>query len=103
MPKIEGELVLPGDEAIEEGKTYKILEVQEFTSQLQGFAGYRVILDAGKNDKLSIPLWKRSQIGRKSKLGAFVSVLGSNTDDWIDKTVRFITWQPRRRQIELVK
>jgi len=103
MPIIEGELVLPGDEAIEEGKIYKVVEVQKIDQRVRGFPGYDVILDGGRNTRLSVSLWSKERIGRRSKIGAFVLVLGRNTDDWIGKQIRFIAWQPRKRQIELVK
>ena len=102
MPEITGNQVLPGDEAIKEGKVYKIVSVEKFTSEVQMFSGYRVTLDGGKHDQIAIPLWERQTIGRRSKLGAFAYTLGLDTDKWVGKNIRIVFWIPRNRQIEVV-
>jgi len=102
MPKIQGGLPLPGDEAIKLGHKYRIASVEEFTSDVQGLKGIRVTLDGGKDEKIALALWLRSTVGKKSKLGSFVVALGDNTDNWIGKHIRFISWIERKREIEVV-
>lgn len=97
------QLPLPGDEAVKLDKTYIILTVEPFTSEVQTFAGLRVTLDGGKDDLLAIPLWMRETVGRKSKCGAFLVALGRNLDSWVGKKIQFVKWQPKDREIKVVK
>lgn len=103
MPKIDTGLPLPGDEAIMVGEKYKIKEVEGFTSDVQSFRGYRVMLQSSQKTNIALALWARDIASKTSKLGSFISVLGNETDDWIGKTIVFLSWQERNRQIELAK
>lgn len=103
MAKIETGLPLPGDEAIMVDEKYKIKEVEGFTSDVQSFRGYRVILQGPRGTLFGLALWARDVASKTSKLGSFISVLGTETDDWIGKNIVFKVWQERNRQIELAK
>lgn len=102
-PTIGTSLPLPGDEAVKLDKKYIILDVQEFTSEVQGLKGWRVTLDGGKDDILALALWSRDVASYYSKLGSFMSVLGNLTDNWVGKTIIFKSWTDRKREIEIVK
>ena len=97
------QLPLPGEEAIVLNKDYLIMSVEEFTSDVQGFFGWRVILDGGSNNLLAIALWVRDIVGRKSKLGAFIETLGNDPDGWVGKIIRFVSWVAKERAIMEVK
>lgn len=103
MPKLKAKLPLPGEEAIKRGVPYQIVVVEPFTSEVQKFVGQRVVLEDKKGKQLAIALWEREVAGLKSKLGAFLTVLGDDTDTWAKKTIVFLKWAERDRQIELVK
>jgi len=103
MTKLNSSVPLPGDEAIKLNQKYVILVAETFISDVAGYEGVRVTLDGGIDNLLAIPLWQRQTVGRKSKLGAFLAVLGNDTDSWIGKTIKFVSWQPKARVIELVE
>ena len=85
----------------EEGKTYSIEEVDEFASAVRGFRGLRVSLKDNDGNTAVEALWLRSPVGPKSKLGAFIGVLGKETKSWIKKRITFIAWKEGNRVIEL--
>ena len=103
MGKADPTLPLPGDEAVQLGIPYKVTAVQDFVSEVQGFSGYRVILDGGEGNQIAIPLWYREIAGRRSKLGAFMVALGEDIPEWTGKKIVFVNWQDRERVIEAVK
>lgn len=84
-----------------EGMTYEITKVEEFQSQVRSFAGIRVIMKDDKGEEVITALWKRTPIGPKSELGAFITKLGKDTETWIGKRITFISWKPSNRVIEL--
>ena len=85
----------------EEGKTYKITDAEEFASAVRGFRGLRVTLKDSEDNEYVEALWLRSPVGPKSKLGAFISILGKETKKWIGKNITFISWKEGNRVIEL--
>lgn len=95
------QLPLPGEEAIVLDKEYTIVSVEEFTSDVQGFYGWRVTLDGGPDDLLAIPLWVRDIVGRKSKLGSFIEALGNDPKVWEGRIIKFARWVERDRLIEV--
>ncbi|GAI07226.1 unnamed protein product [marine sediment metagenome] len=48
-------------------------------------------------------LWSRPVTTPKSKLGAFITLLSSNTDKWLNKRICFIDWRQGARVVELAK
>jgi len=80
---------------------YMINDVDEVTTEVGAYNGFRVELLDIKGNLGSVMLWKRPITSPKSKLGSFVSLLGSNTDRWLHKWVIFHGWQQNARLIEL--
>ena len=101
-PKIDADLPPRGEEAITIGKTYTILLAETFVSEVSKYKGIRVTLEAGLDDVLAIPLWLGDVVSRNSKLGAFISLLGDNTDEWLNKQIQFVQWEPKHREIKVV-
>ena len=93
----------PGEEELRLNYIYLIKEVREFTSELKGYKGVRVLLQGEKKEMVSIPLWYRDIVGRRSKLGSFVLVLGDDLAGWIGKKIKFISWEKNKREIEVMK
>ncbi|MEM0057748.1 MAG: hypothetical protein QXG09_02600 [Candidatus Bathyarchaeia archaeon] len=77
MPEIDVELVRQLPEP-KEGEIY-IVEKVEYMETPRGLKGWRATLRNVKDGSLhATVLWKREKVGPKSKLGAFLTVLGSN-------------------------
>ena len=93
------QLPLPGEEEIEYGEAYEVVSCESFTSDVQGFNGYRLILQAKGGEPFAIPLWSRDVVGRKSKMGAFLVALGQDIESWLGRWVEFVTWEPRNREV----
>lgn len=99
----------------EEGKSYKIEKVEEVKTEVRGYAGYRVIMSSinpKDKEKYTTMLWAREVASEQSKLGAFIKAftaffgdpeMARNTDNWIGKTIKFISWKPRSREIVVVE
>jgi hypothetical protein len=113
MPKIKSELA-ESQEPVE-GQTYKIVAVEEIKTSVQGFSGYRVVLEPekrkeGDQTKYATMLWARDVAGRFSKLGSFIAAFkqvltdedAMNTDNWVGHIIRIVSWQPRKREIRVV-
>ena len=98
--KLNVRLAMEGEEVLKLGQAYKIKDTEEFTSELKGYKGIRVILEAEDGKLLAIPLWLREQVGRKSKLGAFLALLGDNTAKWKGKKIQFVSWEQGKRIIK---
>ena len=96
------DLPFPSDEAIKLNKDYVLVDVSPFTSEVQGFNGYRVVLDGGSDDLIAIALWSREVVGRSSKLGSFLVALGRDQEEWTGKIIQFVAWQPKDRLIRVV-
>ena len=97
----------------EEGKTYVITSVEHVKTAVRGFEGIRVTMKStNPRDKnvYTTMLWSREVAGASSKLGAFLKAFitalgeaGYNTDNWVGKTIRIVSWQPRKREIVVVE
>jgi len=86
-----------------EGHIYTIGEADLFTSQVRGYKGLRVPMKDVKDDTEVIAvLWMREVAGENSKLGAFLSVLGDETDSWKGKKIQVVAWREKNRKIQLV-
>jgi len=102
MPKIDVEIAEQLPEP-EEGHTYQIKETELFTSQVRGYKGLRVAMtDVYDSTEVVAALWTRDIAGEKSKLGAFIVALGSDTDTWPGKKINILRWKTGDRQIEVV-
>lgn len=114
MVNLKGKTAVAAGIEPEEGKTYTITGVEEVKTAVQGYSGIRVTMKStNPKDKADYAtmLWLREVAGANSKLGAFMAAfkeaLGEdaayNTDSWVGKTIRFVSWQPRKRQIVVVE
>lgn len=103
MPKLKVEIAEAMPEPIE-GHIYTITEAELFTSQVRSYKGLRVSMkDVADGSEVVAALWMREIAGSKSKLGSFISVLGDESDAWIGKKVKFVTWRPNDRKIEVLQ
>jgi len=102
MPKINVEIAEQLPEPLE-GHIYQIHDPELFTSAVRSYKGLRVPL-TDQTDQMEViaVLWTRDIAGEKSKLGAFISVLGNDTDTWNGKKIKILKWRPGERQIEVV-
>lgn len=100
-PKIDTEVREGADDVIE-GIPYEIVNVEDIVTDVQNLSGIRVEMLNQKAEEGNVVLWKRRITGSGSKLGVFITVLGSNTDTWIHKWVKFNVWKERQREIEVV-
>jgi hypothetical protein len=96
--------------------TCQILSAEQLKTPQRGFEGIRVrakafncaihalSADDLKNSKdqadHSEMLWTRPEVGVTSKLGAFISELGDDTDVWIGKWIKVTKWAVKDREIE---
>jgi hypothetical protein len=94
-----------GTEAKESGDVvrlnipYEITNVEEVTTDVSFYQGVRVEMVTAEAETGTIMLWKRPVVGTKSKLGAFITLLGSNTDKWLHRWVVFTHWEKNARVV----
>jgi len=80
---------------------YMVNDIETVITERQNFEGHRVELLDIKGKTGSVMLWSRPVTSPKSKLGAFITLLGSNTDKWLRKWIVFKAWEQNNRNIEL--
>ncbi|MBA7534608.1 hypothetical protein ES705_26857 [subsurface metagenome] len=104
------------------GKSYIVTKTEEVKTAVQGFNGLRVTFDPTEaKEKATLKeegktcctmLWMRETAGIRSKLGsfldAFTTFLGDedkalNSDNWINHTIRLISWKEKVREITVIK
>lgn len=102
MPKI-GTKVQEAADDVAIGVEYEIANVSEVDTEISHYKGIRVELLSKKGDEGSVMLWQRPVTSPKSKLGAFIDLLGDDTDKWLHKSVKFTDWRIGARIIELIK
>lgn len=100
-PEIKTEVREGADDVIE-GVAYEITNIEDIMTEVQNLQGIRVSLLTAKAQEGNVVLWKRPVTGKGSKLGVFITQLGSNTDKWLNQWVIFRVWQPRNRVLEVV-
>jgi len=100
-PKLNTQ-VREGADDIVEGIAYQITSVEEITTDVQSLTGVRVTVTSQKGEEGNTVLWKRPVTGTTSKLGVFITMLGDDTDKWLNKWIKFVTWQPRNRVLEII-
>lgn len=99
-PEIQTKLQEGADD-IKLNVPYMVNDVEEVTTERQNFTGHRVELLDIKSNVGSVMLWSRPVTSPKSKLGAFITLLGSNSDKWLRKWIIFKAWEQNNRVIEL--
>lgn len=102
MPEV-GTKVREGGDDVEVGTTYVITNVEDVTTEVKAYRGIRVVLEDTHKNEGTVMLWERPITSPRSKLGAFITLLGSNTDKWVAKKILFKDWREGARLIELVK
>lgn len=80
-----------------------IVKAEVTQTLVRGLRGVRVEFEDGKGNRYATMLWIRERVGDKSKLGAFIKVLGKRPSTWVGKKVRIKKWSPREREVELVE
>ena len=86
------------------GKIYKILSEETVKTPLQGYDGIRVKLeDVPTGELYGTMLWVRPEVGKRSKLGTFMDVLGYDTVKWVGKTIEVVSWSDKDREIKKLK
>ncbi len=101
MPEIGTEL-REGADNVKLNVPYEITNVEDVTTDVSQYQGVRVELLNAKAEAGSLMLWKRPVTGLTSKLGVFITLLGSNTDKWLHKWVIFKGWDKGNRVVERV-
>jgi len=101
MPKIKVEIAEQLPEPIE-GTIYTIRSADIITTQVKSYKGIRVTMTDQNNKEATTMLWLREVAGEQSKLGSFIKALGDDTDAWVSKKIRFATWRPSTRRIEVI-
>jgi len=94
--------VREGADDMTEGVPYEITDVEEVTTDVQSLSGIRVTLLSVKAEEGNVMLWQRKVTGVRSKLGAFITALGSDTDKWLHKWVVLEPWQLRNNVVTVV-
>jgi len=95
-----GTEVREGADNVELNIPYEITNVEDVTTDVSQYSGIRVELLSPKGHIGSVMLWKRPVVGKASKLGVFITLLGSNTDKWLHRWIIFKGWVPGGRVIE---
>jgi len=80
---------------------YMVNDVEDVKTEVAAYSGFRIELLDTKGNMGTVMLWKRPVTSPKSKLGSFVTLLGSNTDKWLRKWIIFKAWQQNSRLVEL--
>jgi len=96
MPKIDVKIAETKPEPYA-GLVAKITNAEVIETQRQHFNGIRVSLVDKEGNEYATMLWLRDTVGQRSKLGAFITALGDDTDEWIGKWIRFVSWDRNAR------
>lgn len=98
-----GELNVSVPESFFEGLVGVITNVGIRAFPALGTTALVVEITADDGKVYSEPLWVREVVGRRSKLGSFISALGKNPREWLGKRVRIVSWRQGARSIEVVR
>lgn len=92
---------LPDPEPVKDG-IYTITKVEEVNVNTPNgqMSGFRVSLVDDRGSPYSTMLWEKETASKKSKIGAFVSALGPDTDLWINHKVLFASWAEKDRVVK---
>jgi len=111
--KIEAELAERNEP--QEGAAYRITAVELVRTSVRGYNGYRVLMQStkkGDDKKYATMLWVRDVAAPTSKLGSFLRAFteffgdkdkAAETDNWINHTVKFVSWTPRNREVKVIE
>lgn len=89
-------------DTIELNVPYEIVNVEDnVTTEVRMLQGVRVEFVSVTGEVARIMCWKRATVGKGSKLGSMMVLLGTNTDDWLYRWVIFRDWVQGKRIVEL--
>jgi len=97
-----GTEVREGADDVKLNVPYEITNVEDVSTDVAQYKGVRVEFLDTKGHTGTVMLWKRPVTGTGSKLGVFITQLGSNTDKWLHKWLVFKSWEQKARVIEVV-
>jgi len=97
-----GTEVREGADDVKLNVPYEVVNIEDVSTDVAQYQGIRVELLDTKGQTGTVMLWKRPVTGTGSKLGVFITKLGSNTDRWLQKWVIFYEWEPKKRLIGIV-
>lgn len=112
-----------------EGQIYIIENTEMIHMNVQQYNGLRVEMTDTKEEKLenkqkyATMLWMRDEASQNSKLGSFLqsfkkyfdgktvkdkkgvetNIDYQDTDNWLNHTIKFVKWQNKSREIQIVK
>ncbi len=81
---------------------YTIEKAEIIQTSVRGYKGVRVTLKDEKGNHYATMLWLRDRVGTSSKLGAFITALGTKVSQWKGKQIEILEWTERRRAVKLV-
>jgi hypothetical protein len=99
-PELNTEAVDSGD-VVDLNIPYVISNVEEVTTEVASYKGIRVEMLTAEAKVGTIMLWQRAKVGKESKLGSFIVLLGTNTDNWTNKWIVFKHWAKGARELAL--
>lgn len=100
MPEL-GTKLQEGADDVRLNVPYMVNDVETVKTEKAQYDGHRVELLDVRGNVGTVMLWSRPVTSPKSKLGAFITLLGSNTDKWLRKWIIFRGWEVNNRNIEL--
>lgn len=91
-----------------ENGNYEIVSAKETTVKSNNSKYEAIAVTMKSTDKLdtnvyTVTLWLQDTSSSTSKLGSFLVALGTNTDDWIGKTIKIRSWRNKQREIEVIQ
>lgn len=102
MPKINTQVRESGDDVVE-GEVYEVMSVEDIKTEANQFSCFRVGLRDSHSKEGTIMLWQRPITTHNSKLGVFIDTFGDDTDQWLKRKFKILSWKEKERKIERVK
>jgi len=94
--------VVESGDLLELNIPYEIVFVEDLVTQVSMYRGFRVHMLSEEGRDGGVMLWKQEIVGVRSKTGVFITLLGTNTDDWLHKWIIFRAWERNSRRVELI-
>jgi len=82
-----------------QGEQYTISKAERIKTERLSFDGVRVVAKTKKGEDHAEMLWFRDRVGARTKLGAFVTEFGTDTNAWLGKKFEVVTWTEGNREI----
>ena len=81
------------------GIPYRIVKVEEVKMAFGNTLKISFQNQTDSKDCPSILAAYKDEVGKRSKLGSFIKLLGTETDKWIDVVIIFKHWEDKNREI----